>query len=72
MLRSHPEIKHYTRWKTARPIIEGETIFRSSNDDDERRQLFQDYIMELKRANTDKEVATRKAAMDDLVDLLKG
>ncbi|TGO65214.1 hypothetical protein BCON_0003g00060 [Botryotinia convoluta] len=72
MLRSHPEIKHYTRWKTARPIIEGETIFRSSNDDDERRQLFQDYIMELKRANTEKEVATRKAAMDDLVDLLKG
>ncbi|KAF5870169.1 putative formin binding protein [Botrytis fragariae] len=72
MLRSHPEIKHYTRWKTARPIIEGETIFRSSNDDDERRQLFQDYIMELKRANTEKEVATKKAAMDDLVDLLKG
>ena len=27
MLRSHPEIKHYTRWKTARPIIKGETIF---------------------------------------------
>ena len=22
MLRRHPEIKHYTRWKTARPIIE--------------------------------------------------
>ncbi|EDO04133.1 hypothetical protein SS1G_06616 [Sclerotinia sclerotiorum 1980 UF-70] len=72
MLRSHPEIKHYTRWKTARPIIEGETIFRSSNDDDERRQLFQGYIMELKRANMEKEAAMRKAAMDDLVDLLKG
>jgi pre-mRNA-processing factor 40 len=40
MLSSHPEIKHYTRWKTARPIIEGETIFRSAKDDDERRQLF--------------------------------
>ena len=33
MLRSHPEIKHYTRWKTARAILEGETIFRSTGDD---------------------------------------
>lgn len=72
MLRSHPEIKHYTRWKTARPIIERETIFRSSNDDGERRHLFEDYIVELKKASMEKEVTTRKAAMDDLVDLLKG
>ena len=72
MLRSHPEIKHYTRWKTARPIIEGETIFRSSNDDDERRQLFEDYIIELKKANMERETATRKAAMDELIEILKG
>lgn len=72
MLRSHPEIKHYTRWKTARPIIEGETIFRSANDDDERRQLFEDYIIELKKANVEKEAITRKAAMDELIDILKG
>ncbi|KAG9235628.1 formin binding protein-like protein [Amylocarpus encephaloides] len=71
MLRSHPEIKHYTRWKTARPIIEGETIFRSSNDDDERRQLFEDYVIELKKANVERETTTRKAAMDELVDILK-
>jgi pre-mRNA-processing factor 40 len=71
MLRSHPEIKHYTRWKTARPIIEAETIFRSANDDNERRQLFEDYIIELKKANAEREVATRKAAMDDLIEILK-
>lgn len=71
MLRSHPEIKHYTRWKTARPIIEGETIFRSSSDDDERRQLFEDYIIELKKANVEREVSTKKAAMDELVEILK-
>jgi pre-mRNA-processing factor 40 len=41
MLRSHPEIKYYTRWKTARPMIEGETIFRSTSDENERRQLFE-------------------------------
>ncbi|TAQ88502.1 hypothetical protein B7494_g3198 [Chlorociboria aeruginascens] len=72
MLRSHPEIKHYTRWKTARPIIEAETIFRSAKDDDERRQLFEDYIIELKKANLEKESTTRKAAMDELVEILKG
>jgi pre-mRNA-processing factor 40 len=70
MLRSHPEIKHYTRWKTARPIIEGETIFRSTDDDNERRQLFEDYIIELKKANMEREAITRKAAMDDLVGIL--
>jgi len=71
MLRSHPEIKHYTRWKTARPIIEGETIFRSTNDDTERRQLFEEYIIELKKTNVEREVTTRKAAMDELVGILK-
>ena len=71
MLRSHPEIKHYTRWKTARPIIEGETIFRSTSDDNERRQLFEEYIIELKKSNMEREVTTRKSAMDDLVSILK-
>ena len=71
MLRSHPEIKHYTRWKTARPIIEGETIFRSTNDDTERRQLFEEYIIELKKANIEREAIARKSAMDELVDILK-
>ncbi len=72
MLKSHPEIKHYTRWKTARPIIEAETIFRSAKDDDERRQLFEDYIIDLKNVNATREVTTRKAAMHDLVEILKG
>jgi pre-mRNA-processing factor 40 len=71
MLRSHPEIKHYTRWKTARPIIEGETIFRSTNDDTERRQLFEEYIIELRKANLERENVMRKAAMDDLVGILR-
>ncbi|KAL8733729.1 MAG: hypothetical protein Q9166_001922 [cf. Caloplaca sp. 2 TL-2023] len=72
MLRRHPEIKHYTRWKTARPIIEGETIFRSTSDDTERKQLFEEYIIELKKAHIEKEAVTRKSAMDELVQILKG
>ena len=71
MLRSHPEIKHYTRWKTARPIIERETIFRSTNDDSERRQLFQEYILELKKANVEYKATTKDSAMDELVGILK-
>jgi len=71
MLRSHPEIKHYTRWKTARPIIEGETIFRSTSDDTERRQLFEEYILDLKKSHAETEIAARKAAQEDLVALLK-
>ncbi|KAI1859802.1 hypothetical protein JX265_010251 [Neoarthrinium moseri] len=70
MLKSHPEIKHYTRWKTARPIIEGETIFRSTNNDEERHQLFEDYILELKKAHVESQASLRKSAMDGLIDLL--
>ncbi|KAI4180550.1 MAG: hypothetical protein L6R41_007176 [Letrouitia leprolyta] len=72
MLRRHPEIKHYTRWKTARPMIEGETIFRSTNDDTERKQLFEEYIIELKKTHIEREAVTRKSAMDELVHILKG
>lgn len=70
MLKRHPEITHYTRWKTARPMIEGETLFRSTDDESERRQLFQEYIVGLKRAHAEEQVAARKDAMDGLADLL--
>lgn len=70
MLKSHPEIKHYTRWKTARPMIEGETIFRSTNDENERRQLFEDYIVEIRKAHKEQQITLRKSAMDGLIDLL--
>ncbi|KAJ2894906.1 hypothetical protein MKZ38_007103 [Zalerion maritima] len=70
MLRRHPEIKHYTRWKTARPIIEGETTFRSTNDEEERRQLFEDYIVDLKKVHLENQAALRKNAIDGLIELL--
>ena len=71
MLRSHPEIKYYSRWNTIRPIIEGETLFRSTNDENERRQLFYEYILELKKEHSENEAKARKAAKDDLADILK-
>lgn len=71
MLRTHPEIKHYSRWKTIRPIIEGETVFRSTDKEDERKQLFEEYIVELKKQNIEQEATTRKSALDDLSAILK-
>lgn len=72
MLRSHPEIKHYTRWRTALPIIEDETIFRSAKDDTERRSLFDEYIVSLKKAHEEKEAENRRSALDDVMGLLRG
>ncbi|KAJ5562008.1 hypothetical protein N7535_003529 [Penicillium sp. DV-2018c] len=70
MLKRHPGIKYYSRWKTIRPIIEGETTFRSTDEEDERRQLFEEYILQLRKEHFEQETATRKAAMDELTDIL--
>jgi pre-mRNA-processing factor 40 len=72
MLRSHPEIVHYTRWKTALPIIEDESIFRAARDDSERRQLFDEYIITLKRAHSEKESEDKKSALEELTNVLNG
>ena len=71
MLRTHPEIKHYSRWGTIRPIIERETVFRAAETEDERKELFAEYIVELKKQNIEQEAANRKAASSDLSHLLK-
>jgi pre-mRNA-processing factor 40 len=71
MLRSHPEIKYYTRWRTAHPIIEDETIFRSAKDDSERRALFEDYIISLKKANEEQEAESRRSALDEVLGLFQ-
>lgn len=71
MLRSHPEIKHYTRWRTALPIIEEETIFRSAKDDSERKALFEEYLISLRNANEEKETEDRRSALDEVMDLLQ-
>ncbi|KAK6363644.1 hypothetical protein TWF730_001066 [Orbilia blumenaviensis] len=71
MLKSHPEIKYYTRWRTARKYIEGETIFRSAADDSERRSLFEEYILELRKEEQEREANERRQALEDMTTLLK-
>ena len=71
MLKSHPEIKHDTRWKAAKPILEGEVIFKTVDNDEQRRRLFKDYILELRKAETDRKIAMRNKAMEELIVILK-
>lgn len=71
MLKTHPEIKHYSRWKTIRPIIQGETVFRSTDNEEERKQFFAEYIVELKKQNLEHEASSRKSAIYDLNNILK-
>lgn len=71
MLRSHPEIKYYTRWKSALPIISNESIFRSAQDETERRQLFQEHIKTLKAEHDAKEADDIKTGKKELTRLLE-
>lgn len=71
MLKSHPEIKHYSRWNTIQPIIEGETIYRSTSNDTERRQLFEEYRAELKKSHAEHVANTRQLALNELADVLQ-
>lgn len=71
MLRSHPEIKHYTRWKTIRPILEGEAVFKTTSDEAERRQFFYEYIATLQSANVEAEAEHRKSHLAEMNQLFK-
>jgi pre-mRNA-processing factor 40 len=71
MLKTHPEIKHYSRWKTIRPIIERETVFRAAESEDERKQLFEEYILDLKKQHVEQESNRRSTAHTDLSSILK-
>jgi len=71
MLASHVEIRPYTRWKTARPILEGETIFRSTDNATEKRRLFDEYIVDLKKSAEDKRQRDYEAAVAGVSDILK-
>lgn len=71
MLKRHREIKSYTRWKTALPMIEDETEFRGAKDDDEKKRLFREYIHELRREQEEKRFRDHDEAVKELVDLVR-
>jgi pre-mRNA-processing factor 40 len=71
MLRSHPEIRYYTRWSTALETIQGETIFRSAKSEQEAHNLFLEYRADLHKKHLDQESGMRKSALDQLIHLLQ-
>lgn len=72
MCRRHPEIQHYTRFRTAQPILKDETDFKAARDDDERRDLFEDFRVEALREVEAKENAERTKAMKSFREILEG
>jgi pre-mRNA-processing factor 40 len=71
MLNRHPEIKYYTRWKTAKDIIDGETIFKSARTEEEARSLFNEYRAQLYKKHNDIETSRRNAALDQVAELFQ-
>jgi pre-mRNA-processing factor 40 len=71
MCRRHPEIKHYTRYKTARPILQEETDFKACKDEDERRELFEEFRAEALQAFEANEAAERTKAMKAFREILE-
>jgi pre-mRNA-processing factor 40 len=72
MCRRHPEIKHYTRYKTARPILQEETDFKAAKDEDERRDLFEEFKVEALKTLEAKEEDERKEARKNFRAILEG
>jgi pre-mRNA-processing factor 40 len=63
MCLQHPDIKHYTRYKTARPILRDETDFKAPKDEDERRELFEEFRVEALQLFEESEKLDREKAM---------
>ena len=71
MCRRHLEIKYYTRYKTARPILQEETDFKSAKGEDERRELFEEFRKEALEAHEAKEEEDKKKAMAVFREILE-
>ncbi|KAK3085191.1 U1 snRNP protein, partial [Teratosphaeriaceae sp. CCFEE 6253] len=71
MLATHEDITHFTRWKTAKPLIEREAVFKQAGTEDERRQMFDEYVGELKRKHAELDLENRRTAMQELDSILK-
>jgi pre-mRNA-processing factor 40 len=70
MLKSHSEIAYYTRWSTARPMIEDEMVFKAAKHEDERIQLFNDFRVQQYKEHINQEAANHRAAVNKLSEML--
>ncbi|PSK37442.1 hypothetical protein B9Z65_2184 [Elsinoe australis] len=71
MLSRHPEIKRYSRWKSIRPFIEGEAVFRSTDSEIDRMRLFDEYKAELQQEYREKRFQDHQDAMRELNGIMR-
>ena len=72
MCKRHPDIKHYTRYKTAEPILQDETDWKAPRDEEERRELFAEFRAEAFKEYEEKEKEERSKAMKVFREILEG
>lgn len=70
MLQTHDDIQFFTRWNTAKPMLEREIVFRNAGGEEERRAMFHEYIADLQKAHLDDEASKRKQDLLELDDVI--
>lgn len=72
LLRSSKSIKYYTRWKTARRLIQDEPIYAHSVISEKvKKQTFQEYVDELRADHEEADNKLREQALIELNEYFK-
>lgn len=72
LLQSRPEIKYYTRWKTARGLLQDEPIYAHSVISEKiKKETFQEHVDKLRSAHTEKESSLHTLALSELREYFK-
>ncbi|QLL34178.1 hypothetical protein HG536_0G00350 [Torulaspora globosa] len=73
MLRSKKEIRYYTRWLTAKRLIANETIYKHSVvRESVKKATFLEYVDSLAREREEEHSQTKKQALKELEEYLRG
>lgn len=70
MFQSHPDIGPNTSWDEALLYLRNESIFRSTDREDEKRTLFDEYISNMRQESAGQQVVDRRAALETLPHFL--
>ncbi len=72
LIRNNKKIKYYTRWKTARRLIQDEPIYAHSVISEKiKRQTFQEYVDGLRKDHESNEEKLREQALIELNEYFK-
>lgn len=71
MLQRYDNVRRYSTWKNVRPTIEREAVFRSTDKDDERKAIFDEYVADLQQQYQEKRYKDHEEAMRELGSIMK-